>query len=70
MNSVTLIIGLGIFFFLLTCWAILDVARKDFGSIEKKAMWGVIAWIPFIGFVVYFLFGAKKGQKDSEGQET
>ena len=69
MNSVTLILGLGIFFFLLTCWAILDVAQKNFGSIEKKAMWGVIAWIPFIGFVVYFLFGAKKGLKDSEEQK-
>lgn len=70
MSSVTLIIGAGILFFLLTCWAILDVAQKNFGSIEKKAMWGVIAWIPFIGFVIYFLFGAKKGRKNTEEEQT
>jgi hypothetical protein len=55
------IIGIGLFFFILTCCAILDVARKDFGTIGKKALWGIIAFIPFIGCIIYFIFGYKKG---------
>ena len=62
-NLAIVIVGTGLFFFLLTCAAILDVARKDFGGIEKKAMWGFISLIPFIGPVVYFIMGFKRGKK-------
>lgn len=50
-------------FFFLTLWAIVDVARKDFETQGKKAMWWIVASIPFIGFLPYFLFGARKGKK-------
>ena len=63
MNSITVIITIGIFFLLLTWWAILDVARKNFGSMGKKALWGFTVLIPFIGCVVYFVFGYRKGRK-------
>ena len=54
----------GLLFFLLTCVAILDIARKDFGSIQMKALWGfIVALIPFIGVLVYFLIGFRKGKK-------
>jgi len=56
-------IGIGVLFFLLTCGAIIDIARKDFGGIEKKALWGFITLIPFIGPVVYLAFGFRKGKK-------
>ena len=62
-NLTIAIIGTGLFFFLLTCAAILDVARKDFGGIEKKAMWGFISLVPFIGPVLYFALGFKRGKK-------
>ncbi len=52
----------GIFFFLLTCWAILDIARKDFGGIEKKAAWAFIAMVPFAGPVIYLLAGCRRGR--------
>jgi len=39
------------------------VDRKDFGGIEKKALWGFITLIPFIGPVVYLAFGFRKGKK-------
>ncbi|MDY6903992.1 MAG: PLDc N-terminal domain-containing protein [Thermodesulfobacteriota bacterium] len=60
-TSVLIIIGMGVVSYLLTCWAILDVALKNFGTIEKKAIWGIIAFIPFIGWVIYFLAGRQKG---------
>ena len=63
MSEAAVIIGTGVAFFLATCWAIIDIARKDFGGIEKKALWGFITLIPFIGPVVYFSIGFRKGKK-------
>ena len=61
----------GIAFFLMTCVAILDIARKDFGSIEMKALWAfVVAMVPFIGVVVYFLFGFRKGKRPAAESPT
>ena len=62
MSVASFVIGIGVLFFLLTCWAIIDIARKDFGGIEKKALWGFITLVPFIGPVVYFAFGFRKGK--------
>ncbi len=56
----------GVLFWLLTCIAVFDIARKDFGGIEKKAAWGFTALVPFIGVVIYFIFGFKKGTPKSK----
>ena len=61
-TAVTVII-ISIPFFMLNIWAIVDVGQKDFGSVGKKALWGLIAAIPFIGFIVYLIFGFRKGRK-------
>ena len=50
-------------FFLGTLWAIADSASKDFGTTGKKAMWILIASIPFIGFIIYLIFGFRKGKR-------
>ena len=50
-------------FLFATIWAVVDVAQKDFGTTGKKAMWWIIASVPFIGFIVYLLFGFRKGKK-------
>ena len=64
MSTGMFVILTGVAFFLLTCLAILDIARKDFGSIQMKALWGfLVAMVPFIGVVVYFLIGARKGKR-------
>ena len=62
--SIGMIIVLtGVAFFLMTCVAIRDIARKDFGSIEMKALWAfIVALLPFIGVLVYIIIGRKKGQ--------
>ncbi len=62
MNIVTVIISLGLLFYFLSCWLIIDIAKKDFGALQKKALWGFITLIPFIGPVIYLLFGYKKGR--------
>ena len=50
-------------FFVLTVWAIVDVAQRDFGTPGRKTLWWVIASIPFVGFIPYFIFGIRKGKK-------
>lgn len=50
-------------FFLLTIWAVVDVAQRDFGSPGKKFLWWIVASIPFLGFLPYFVFGMRKGKK-------
>lgn len=65
MDTATVIVWIKIafFFYLLTILAIIDVMRKEFGTIGKKALWGIISLIPFIGWLVYLLFGFRKGSK-------
>ena len=65
MNTATVIVWvkIGFFFYLLTVLAIIDIARKDFGTIGKKALWGLIALVPFIGWLIYLIFGFRKGKK-------
>ena len=62
--SIGMIIVLtGVAFFLMTCAAILDIARKDFGSMEMKALWAfIVALVPFIGVLVYIIIGRRKGR--------
>jgi hypothetical protein len=63
LRSLAVFLGLCVPFFLLTIWAVVDVAQRDFGSNGRKALWWVIASIPFVGFVPYFLVGIRQGKK-------
>ena len=63
LKTVTTLLLLTVPFFTGTVWAIVDVSQKNFGSIGKKTLWGVISAVPFIGFIVYLIFGFRKGKK-------
>ena len=63
MDTVTFFVGIGIAFYVITCLAIFDIAKKDFGKLAYKFMWGVIALIPFIGCIIYFVIGYRKGKR-------
>ena len=66
MSTTIMIIGAIFFLFmLLSCVAIIDINRKDFGSIEKKVTWGFAATFPIIGPIIYFAFGIKKGKRSA-----
>jgi len=56
-------IKIAFFFYILTILAVIDIARKDFGSTGKKALWACVALIPFIGWLIYLIFGFRKGHK-------
>lgn len=56
-------IKIGVVFCLLTIIALVDITQKDFGSIRKKVFWWAIGIIPFVGWLVYLIFGFRKGKK-------
>ncbi len=51
-------------FFLLTVWALLDVATKQFpGETGEKVAWWIVATIPFVGWLIYLVSGRRRGKK-------
>lgn len=70
MQAAEWIIVIGIIFFLLTCAALLDIARKDFGGIEKKAVWAFICMVPFIGVLIYLAAGTRRGRLKRDGDSS
>ena len=61
MDTFVVVAGVGAIFWGVTMLAMIDIILKDFGSIKIKAVWGLVAIIPFVGWLLYFLLGAKKG---------
>jgi hypothetical protein len=53
-------------FFALTVWALVDVFVKEFGSTGRKALWAVVAAVPFLGAPIYLLFGFRQGRKPEQ----
>ena len=51
--------------FLLTMMALRDIILKDFGSTRAKFIWHFIAIVPLVGWLVYLVFGYKKGRRKS-----
>ncbi len=60
-NTFMVVVGLGVIFWGLTMLAMVNVVLKDFGSTQTKALWGIVSMIPFVGWLIYFIFGAKRG---------
>lgn len=61
MDTFAIVAGAGMVFWGLTMLAMVNIILKDFGSMRNKALWGIIALIPFVGWLIYFMFGAKRG---------
>lgn len=68
LKTAVVILVLSVPFFAGTVWAIVNAARKEFSSVGEKALWVVIAAIPFIGFIIYLLLGFKKGVIPSQSR--
>ncbi|MFO7753742.1 MAG: PLDc N-terminal domain-containing protein [Desulfobacteraceae bacterium] len=57
----------GLIFWALTMLALIDVILKDFGTLRKKAVWFLTAAVPFAGWLVYLVFGFRKGTRKQFG---
>ncbi len=65
-QTIKVVLGLAVPFLLATLWAIIHAAQKEFDSFREKVLWMMIAAIPFIGFIIYLIFGFRKGTKKGE----
>ncbi len=59
--KITLLLSLP--FFLGTVWGMVNAAQKEFSSQAVKITWILVAGIPFIGFIIYLIFGFRKGRR-------
>ena len=68
MNDIVLyiLITVGVSFGL-TMVALIDLIKKDFPTVKEKFLWHLVAIIPVIGWLIYFILGARKGTKKSFG---
>lgn len=62
-DTFQVLVYISIPFVLATVWAILDAAQKEFGSFAHKAAWMLVGAIPFCGFIIYLIFGFRRGKK-------
>ncbi len=51
--------------FALTMVALIDIIKKDFSSTKEKFIWHLVAVVPVVGWLIYFVLGAQKGKKKS-----
>ena len=63
MNFALTIVGLGLLFLVLTWWAIFHIASRDFGSSQRKTVWGLVTLVPFVGVLLYIIWGRKQGKR-------
>ncbi len=64
MNQTIIYILIGVAIsFGLTMIALIDIILKDFESTRTKILWHFVAIIPVVGWLIYFIFGAKTGHK-------
>jgi len=63
LKTAFIMVALSVPFFIMTVWAVVDAALKDFGTLGKKVLWLIVAAVPYIGFVFYFAIGFRKGKK-------
>ena len=62
-KSILYILGIFTLSFGLTMLALIDIILKDFGSTKAKILWHFVAVIPIAGWLIYLVFGFRKGQR-------
>ena len=65
-HTIKIVLGISVPFLLATLWAVIHAAQKEFGSLREKVLWMMVAAVPFIGFVIYLIFGFRRGKKMGE----
>jgi hypothetical protein len=68
-HTIKVVLGLSVPFLLATLWAVIHASQKEFDSFREKVLWMMVAAIPFVGFIIYLIFGFRKGRKMGEMHE-
>lgn len=51
-------------FLFISLWAIVDASGREFPTFNQKVVWMLVASVPFVGFVIYLIFGRWRGKKE------
>lgn len=62
-KTALIFVGMTVPFFLLTIWMLVDISLKHFPSPAEKAIWWIVALIPFIGWLIYLVIGFRRGKR-------
>jgi Kef-type K+ transport system membrane component KefB len=62
-HTLTVVLGITVPFFLLTIGMLVDISMKNFPSPAEKAIWWIVALIPFTGWLIYLMFGFRRGKR-------
>ena len=66
LKTILTFIAMTIPFFLLTIWMLVDISMKQFKSPGEKAGWWILTLTPFIGWLIYLIFGFRRGKKPAQ----
>lgn len=66
LKTILTFIAMTIPFFLLTIWMLVDISMKQFKSPGEKAAWWILTLTPFIGWLIYLIFGFRRGKKPAQ----
>ncbi|MDA3897364.1 MAG: PLDc N-terminal domain-containing protein [Desulfobacteraceae bacterium] len=66
LKTIVTFIAMTIPFFLLTIWMLVDISMKQFKSPGEKAAWWIFTLTPFIGWLIYLIFGFRRGKKPAQ----
>lgn len=67
LKTILTFIAMTIPFLLLTIWMLVDISMKQFKSPGEKAAWWILTLTPFIGWLIYLIFGFRRGKKPVQG---
>lgn len=63
-ETLAIVVAVTALFLLLSWWSIRDAFRREFASTNEKIFWVQLSvLVPFLGGIVYFLVGSKRGKK-------
>jgi hypothetical protein len=63
MTTVTTVLIFCLPFVLGSVWAIVDAGLREFGSPARRALWVLVAAVPFVGVLVYLAVGRRQGRR-------
>ncbi|MFP4476478.1 MAG: PLDc N-terminal domain-containing protein [Desulfatibacillaceae bacterium] len=69
MSTGMFVVIAGALFFVITCLAILDISGRVFKPEWMAWTWlAVVVFLPFVGCVLYFVFGRRRSRKPDRGE--
>ncbi len=64
-HTISVWVAIALLFLIFTMVSFVDAIKKEFNTHKQKMLWVLITLIPFIGWLIYLLFGYRQGKKNN-----